>query len=496
MNAFENFSTHLAKIADVAFSASVLSWDQETYMPEKGAEKRGRQISTLAGIQHELATGDTMEKLLKEVLKDNELKDWQKKCITIVEEDFLKNKKYSKEFVEELSLCISRAFQKWQEAKVKKDFSVFAPELKKLVELKKSECEILGYKNHPYNTLLNEHEKGMSIEILDPLFENLKSDLKPFLQSIANSPQVDDHFFHKHYDKKKQWDFSLELLKKIGFDFNAGRQDESTHPFSINFSSEDVRLTTRINENDLSEIIWSSIHEGGHGLYEQGLSSEFYGLPISQACSLGIHESQSRIWENNIGRSFVFWKGFFPELQKYFPENLNSISVENFFRGMNKVQASLIRTNADELTYHFHVIIRYEIEKELIEGSIHVEDLPKVWNEKYKSYLGLDVPDDSVGVLQDIHWSHGSFGYFPTYTLGSLYAAQFFAQAQKEINNLEEQISSGNFADFLNWLRTKIHSKGRIFTSEELCKMITGEGLQSQYFIDYVKKKYKLIYNF
>ncbi|HRP60845.1 MAG TPA: carboxypeptidase M32, partial [Vicingus sp.] len=257
----------------------------------------------------------------------------------------------------------------------------------------------------------------------------------------------------------------------------------------------DVRVTTRVNENNLNEILWSSIHEGGHALYEQGLKEENYGLPAGSYLSLGIHESQSRLWENNVGRSRVYWNYNFRRLQEVFQVNLGHFTTDDFYKAMNIVKPSLIRTSADELTYHFHVLIRYEIEKELIAGSIEVEDLPTVWNKKYKEYLNIDVPSDSQGVLQDIHWSHGSFGYFPTYSIGSFYAAQFYNQAKKEIDQLEYQIEIGNLKPLLDWLREKIHQHGRLFAADELCEKITGEKLNFKHFLNYAKKKYNKLYN-
>jgi carboxypeptidase Taq len=298
------------------------------------------------------------------------------------------------------------------------------------------------------------------------------------------------------YDKSLQWDFGIELLRKMGYDFAAGRQDISTHPFTTSFSGSDVRVTTRINQNDLNEMIWSTIHEGGHALYEQGLPDSEYGLPSGEAISLGIHESQSRLWENNVGRSLPFWKANFEELKSYFPENLAEVSATEFYKAMNIVKPSLVRTAADELTYHFHILIRFEIEKQLMEKALSVNDLPTLWNKKYKEYLDLDVPDDASGILQDIHWSHGSFGYFPTYSVGSFYAAQFFAKAKKDIPELNENIGEPEMKKLLVWLRDNIHIHGRTYNSDEVCVRVTGESLNFNYFMDYARGKYKDIYMF
>ena len=352
----------------------------------------------------------------------------------------------------------------------------------------------MGYENHPYDALIDLYEPKTTVKELDVLFKDVRNQLVDFVKEIANSPQHEDILMKQYYPKEKQLAYTESILTNMGYDFEAGRQDISTHPFSTSFSSQDSRVTTRVNENDLSEILWSSIHEGGHALYEQGLKIENYGLPEGTYLSLGIHESQSRLWENNVGRSLAFWNNQFPKLQETFPENLTNYSVKDFYNAMNIVKSSLIRTNADELTYHFHVLIRYEIEKELIAGAIEVNDLPSIWNAKYKEYLNIEVPSDTKGVLQDIHWSHGSFGYFPTYSLGSFYAAQFFHKAAQEIPDLENKIEKGNFSELLTWLRTNIHQHGRIYSANELCEKVTGEKLNFSYFMNYAKKKYTSIY--
>jgi carboxypeptidase Taq len=333
------------------------------------------------------------------------------------------------------------------------------------------------------------------VAIVDKVFADLKPQLSALLDTIKNKPQVDNSFLHQHFNKDSQWKFGMEILKRMQFDFDAGRQDISEHPFTINFNNNDVRVTTRVDENDFGNMTWSCIHEGGHALYEQGLPTEEYGLPLSEYCSLSIHESQSRLWENNVGRGKAFWQYNLPLLKKYFPTQFQNITPEQFYKGINKVQPSLIRTEADELTYHFHVMIRYDIEKMLIDGSIKTKDIPAYWNEHYQKYLGIQVPDDKQGCLQDVHWSHGSFGYFATYSLGSLYAAQLYATFTKQNPSFEKEVALGNTADLLQWLRQQIHQYGRYYTSEALCSKATGETLDSKYFMDYAAKKYSDIYN-
>jgi carboxypeptidase Taq len=286
----------------------------------------------------------------------------------------------------------------------------------------------------------------------------------------------------------------MHLVKALHFDFEAGRQDKSEHPFSISFGARDVRITTRIDETDFGNMTWSCIHEVGHALYEQGLPYEAYGLPLGEACSFSMHESQSRLWENNVGRSLSFWQHFYPQLRQYFPSQFSSVSLEQFYKGINKVQPSLIRTEADEISYHFHVYIRYQLEKKLLEGSLTTADIPGYWNEQYKNLLDVDVPDDKQGALQDVHWSHGSFGYFPTYSLGSFYAAQIYQKAKEVIPNMEAEIATGNTAPLLQWLRQSIHTKGRYYTSEELCREVTGQTLDPACFLQYAEEKYNSIY--
>ncbi len=484
----------MQKAADLNNASAVLGWDQEVYMPEKGSDARSQQIATLSGMAHELFVSEELGNILIDLSKDGSLSFEQRKNVEETLHDYKEKKKYTTEFVIKMSETVSQSFQFWSKAKDADDFSIFAPYLKKVVELKREEAELLGYNGHPYNALLNEHERGSTVAQLDVLFEDVKKQLIPFIKKVAAQKQVSSDFLFNHFDGKKQWAYGLELLKQMNYDFEAGRQDISSHPFTISFASTDVRVTTRINENDFREMIWSCIHEGGHALYEQGLKDENYGLPSGEAISLGIHESQSRLWENNVGRSMAYWKFNYPHIQEVFPESFSHVSTEDFYKAVNMVEPSFIRTSADELTYHFHVIIRYEIEKALVEGTFEVEDLPRIWKEKYKEYLNINVPSDQKGVLQDIHWSHGSFGYFPTYSLGSFYAAQFFFKASVSIPNLEALIAQGNLKPLLDFLHENIHQYGRLYNAEEICIRVTGEKLNFRYFMDYAMKKYSMIY--
>jgi carboxypeptidase Taq len=494
MTTYEKYCEALRKIADVNYASAVLQWDQEVNMPEAGAEARARQLATLSGISHELSVEQELGDWLATLNQDAALHEKQRRNVKESLRNYTDRKKYTTDFVVEMSKTISESFQAWQRAKKENNFKLFGPLLEKLVDLKLRECEMLGYTEHPYDAMLNQYEPGLKASDVDTLFTEVRSHLVPFVKKIFAKQVPDDSFTQQHFKHSEQWDFGIGLLKSMGYDFKSGRQDISSHPFTTNFSSRDVRVTTRINEHDLKEMIWSCIHEGGHALYEQGLPDEDYGLPSGEYLSLGIHESQSRLWENNVGRSLPYWNYHYPELKKRFPQQLASVSLQDMYRSMNKVEPSLIRTNADELTYHFHIMIRFEIEKGLMEKTIRVQELPEYWNARYMDYLGIEVPSDSKGVLQDVHWSHGSFGYFPTYSLGSFYAAQFMNKAEAAIPGLLQLMEQGDTTLLLKWLREKIHIHGRQFTAAELCKMVTGETLSFSYFMDYAKMKYGAIY--
>ncbi|UPT67919.1 MAG: carboxypeptidase M32 [Sphingobacteriales bacterium JAD_PAG50586_3] len=493
---YENYTNHLRKLADVNYANALLQWDQEVFMPEKGAAARASQQATLSGIAHELATAPVLGGFIKELLADNTLTALQRSNVERTAKEFEKRNKFSTQFVEEMSMAISAGFQAWQVAKKDNNYAIFEPKLQKLIDLKRREVDLAGYDEHPYDALLDDYEPGTTAADVKELFDNFKPGLKTLLDKIFAAEKPDDSFFKQHFNKDTQWDFGIDLLKQMGYDFSAGRQDISAHPFTVSFGSGDVRVTTRVSESDLTEMIWSCIHEGGHALYEQGLPEGDYGLPSGEAVSLAIHESQSRLWENNVGRSRGFWEFNYPMLQSRFGHQLGNVPLDAFYKAFNRVEPSLIRTSADELTYHFHIIIRFELELAMVEGTLSAKDLPEAWNAKYKEYLGIDVPNYSQGVLQDVHWSHGSMGYFSTYSLGSLYAAQFYAQAVSEVPGLESSIATGQTAPLLNWLRDKIHNKGRNLTSRQVCEMVTGKPLDAKYFMDYANKKYGNIYGF
>lgn len=492
-NFYQELKAQNSKVADINYALSVLSWDQETYMPPKGKQFRAQQMATLSELAHNKFTSKDFNDLLYKIDTKN-LSEIEKRNIELLKIDMEKLKKIPSSFIVELSNAISNAYHAWMTAKKENNFKLFEKELGQIIDLQRKKADTVGYKHHPYDALMDDYEPNAKVADIDALFADVRQKLQPLLNKIMATQQVDDSFMYGHFDKDKQWNFGIEILKKMGYDMDAGRQDISAHPFTTTFSPQDVRVTTRIDESNFYDMLWSCIHEGGHALYEQGLPSEEYGLPCGEAVSLGIHESQSRFYENNLGRSFSFWKANYQDLQKVFPDAFGNVSLNDFYKAINIVKPSLIRTDADELTYHFHIMIRYELEKQLIEGTLKVKDAKEAWNAKYKEYLNIDVPNDSKGILQDIHWSHGSFGYFPTYSLGSFYAAQFDAKMQKELANYHGDIENNNLTNVLNWLRKNIHQYGKYYYSNDLCQKATGEKLNFSHFMQYAENKYGKIY--
>jgi len=492
---YNQFVTYKQKIADINHTLALLQWDQQVNLPKDGAAHRARQISTLAGISHELSTSNDLGELLEKLSSGNSLDVTQSANVREAFIDYKKATKLPVDFVQRHSAATSKAFQSWSKAKTNNDFNIYQDDLQRIIDLKREEAHLKGFEDHPYDALMNDYEANAKTKDITELFVGVKSFLVDLVKEISEQTKPDSSFLSKKYEEKKQWDFGIELLKQMRYDFNSGRQDISIHPFTTTFSPKDVRVTTHINENFFPSMTWGTIHEGGHALYEQGLPVDQYGLPGGEAVSLGIHESQSRLWENNVGRSLPYWKGNYSKLQAVFPNNLSSVSLENFYKAINKVQPSFIRIEADELTYHFHILVRFELEKAIIEGNLDAKDLSEAWNAKYKEYLNIDVPSDDIGVMQDIHWSHGSMGYFPTYSLGSFYAAQFYAKAKEANPNLEEEIERGEMQNLLNWLRSNIHQHGRTYSAETLCERVTGEKLNFEYFKNYVKEKYGNLYS-
>ncbi|MFA7319656.1 MAG: carboxypeptidase M32 [Parcubacteria group bacterium] len=497
-NLMEKFKQELLDIYYFSSAIGILHWDQEVNMPVKGSEIRSKIIGNLAGELHDKFTSPKFERLLRQLKQKwaaGKLNDEDSCIVREIWREFSREKKLPLSFVKELAETTARAQTIWGEARKKNDFKIFLPELKKIVELKRKEAQLVGYKKSPYDALLDTYEPYLNTEDIEMIFSELKGFLVPFLAKIKKSKvRIKENILKGDFPIEKQIRFNRSMMEKLGFDFAAGRLDESTHPFTIFINPVDVRMTTRYKKDNIFYSINSTIHETGHSLYEQGLPLERFGTPLGESISLGIHESQSRMWENVMGRGENFWKYFYPKMQKEFPQPFGKIKFSDFYKTINSVKPSFIRTEADEVTYNLHIILRFEIEKDLIEGVIAVEDLPRIWNDKFKEYFGLKVPSDALGVLQDVHWSGGMIGYFPTYTLGNLYASQFYATAEKEIINLEKEIKKGHFEHLLNWLRKNIHIHGKMFSAEKLVEKVTGEKLSSQYFIDYLRNKYSKIY--
>ncbi len=483
------------KIADLHAAMSVLRWDQQVYMPQGGAEYRAGQLATLSGMAHELSVDDDIGELLVGLNNESTGSLKMRRNIELARKAFEKQRKFSKDFVINRSKVFSRAFNAWQKAKSEKNFALFREHLVSVVDIKREESSILGYTGHPYDPLLDEFEPDATTAEVNVIFEEVKLRIVPLAAEIRRAVPPDNSFLYKHFDKQKQWDFGIKVLNAMGYDFNRGRQDLSAHPFTTTFSPGDVRVTTRIDENDMQNMLFSTIHEGGHALYEQGLPADEYGMPAGRYASLAIHESQSRLWENHVGRGKEFWMHFYPALQHIFPKVLGDILVHEFCRGINKIEPGFIRTEADELHYHIHVMIRFEMEKKLITGELEVKDAREYWNSSYREFLGVEVLDDSMGILQDVHWSYGSMGYFPTYSMGSFYAAQFFARAESDIPDLREKLSAGNMMPLLEWLRSNIHAHGNLYNGRNLCMKVTGSPLSLDPFMSYVSAKYAELYS-
>ncbi|MCB9232873.1 MAG: carboxypeptidase M32 [Bacteroidia bacterium] len=496
MTAFEPLQNSLAELADLRAGISMLTWDKEVNMAAGSAPRRARQIGTLAGLYHKRSLEEVPGLLEAAEKEASQLDSISQADLREIRRDLDKQLKFPLEFVKKTAQVTSEAQSAWLKAREENSFLPFAAKLTELVDLKRQSAEYAGYQANPYDALLDLYHPGMTTEAVTRLFEGFKRELGGLVRSAANFPQIDTSFVRQVVPEDKQIAFSKMVLSRLGFDFQRGRQDSSAHPFTIPLAPEDVRITTLVSENDPLRMLFFSIHEGGHGIYEQSLRPDRYGLPSGQHCSISIHESQSRLYENNVGRSQAFWEYFFPHFADLFPDKLAGIGPEDIFRVVNRVVPSPTRINSDELSYHTHIILRFELENEMISGKLQVKDLEKAWEAKMQDYLGIRPASANEGVLQDIHWAHGNFGYFPTYSLGSFYAAQFMQNAQKVLPDLENEFAIGNFTSLKLWLNENIHRHGRVFLSEELCKNITGEALDVKYFVEMMKNKYHHIYQY
>ncbi len=489
---------YFSDIKKIDFIKNLLKWDQQVLMPDSDSSNRSRAelIAFMDKIKHEKLISEKTGKLIESADKKSDLNLIDNAILREAKRVYNKAVKVPTELLEELAKAVTIGYKIWDKARKKSDFSIFKPILKKIINLKKEYADKINVGSTRYDSLLDDYEPGATSAWIDSLFRILKPKIVKIVDNIVSADdKPEPSILKQYYSPEKQWDFSLEIIRKLNFDFNIGRQDKSVHPFTMAISSSDVRITTRILENYLPACLFGTIHECGHALYDMGFMEEIHSTNLAEVTSLGIHESQSRLWETIIGRSSEFWDFFYPILQTYFPNQLKNYPKSDFYRALNTVERSLIRVEADEVTYSLHIILRYEIEKMIFEDKVEIDELPHIWNEKMKELLDIIPPDDATGILQDVHWSGGSFGYFPTYVLGNLYAAQIYSYVKNEIPSLLQEISQGNFAHLLEYLRENIHKYGAIYYSQELIKRINGELLRPQYFIDYLKNKFYPLYH-
>ena len=477
--------------------AALLYWDERTYAPKGAAEGRSKQTALLSGIVHEKTTTPHIGELLSEIEGSVIVADPDSPKAANIRElrrDYDKEVKLPKDLVEEIARVTSLAQGVWAEARQKSDFSIFLPKLKEVINLKHRQAEAYGYETEPYDALIDDYEPHATVKTISEVFRKLREELVPLVKSIAESGRRPDmSIIENDYPVDLQEKFDKEAAASIGFDFDRGRLDVTTHPFCSGIGPGDCRITTRYNPKHLGQALFGVLHEAGHGIYEQGLPTEHYGTPLGWSVSLGIHESQSRMWENLVGRSKPFWKYFYPKAQGTFA-SLDNIKFDDFYFAINNVEPSYIRVEADEVTYNLHILLRFEIERDLFAGKIKAEDLPAVWNEKFNEFFGLTPENDAEGCLQDIHWSAGLFGYFATYALGNLYAAQFFAKAKEDMPDMEKKFAAGDFSVLKNWLRKNIHSHGRRYSAEDLVKKVTGKPLSQEPMMTYLKSKFGELY--
>ncbi len=463
-------------------------------MPVAGSSVRAEQIELMASLAHQERTSGEFEKSLAKLSDmESDLSPEQQANLREWRRDFKIATCLPNEFVKEFARLSSEALTVWGKARKENSFKTFAPYLEKMVALSQKKAELLGYKDHPYDALLDTFEPDTTSKELTELFSKVKSEIQTLLKKIEGAKQVDGSCLHGNFSPDKQLEFGKVVLEAMGYDLDKGRLDLSTHPFSMAIHPSDSRITTRIHQSSLFDSLSCVLHEGGHSLYEMGMLPEYYGSPLCEAVSLGIHESQSRLWETRIGQSKPFWNHFLPKLANTFP-TLKEVPLETFYKAINKVAPSLIRIESDEVTYSLHVIIRFELEKKLIEGSLKVADLPEAWNAEMQKTLGITPPTDTEGCLQDIHWSMGAFGYFPTYALGNLYASQFFATLQEKFPDWEKRVASGDLLFVREWLREQIHQHGKTYRAADLVKKVTGKPLSPEPYITYLNTKYSKIY--
>lgn len=488
----------LTQIRDLEVAADLLNWDQTTYMPTGGAYARGRQIATLKEFAHEKFTDPSIGQLLEDLHPYEQNLPYdstEASLIRITRRDYERAIRVPSEFMAKLCQHQASAYEAWVKAKSVKNFSLVQPYLERTLELSQELASFFPYQ-HIADPLIDFVDEGMTVSILRPLFSELRQKLLPIAEALTSASPIDDSCLYQHYPKEQQLKFGRTVIERIGFDFQRGRQDETPHPFTSSFSIGDVRITTRVYEENLTEALFSTVHEVGHALYEQGIALELEGTSLAEGTSSGIHESQSRLWENMVGRSRGFWECFYPQVQGIFLKQLGRVSVSEFYRAINRVNKSLIRTDADEVTYNLHVMIRFDLELAMLEGKLAIRDLPDAWNERYRQDLGIVPLDDSEGVMQDVHW-YGDMigGMFQGYTLGNLIAAQVYEAALKSEPEITVAIERGNFTLLHKWLKQNIYQHGRKYTANELINRVTGKPLSIDPFIHYIQDKYSNIYD-
>lgn len=493
----KQFLDYVKKMSSYNEAISLMFWDLRTGAPKKGVEQRSEVIGTLSTDVFNMSVSEEMGTYLDELSNhEAELSETTNKLVQELKKDFDKNKKIPAEEYKEFVILTSKAESVWEEAKEKADFAMFQPYLEKIVTYLRRYVERIGYEGHKYNALLDDYEPGVTVEVLDRVFGELREKLVPLVKKVTEAPnQPKTDFLFEHFSKEKQREFSLEILKKLQYDFDAGRLDTTVHPFAVTINRNDVRVTTKFDEKDFRTAIFGTIHECGHALYEQNISEDLMGTPLCDGTSMGIHESQSLFCENFVGRNFSFWKKNYDLLKQYSNGQFDNVSIEDYYRAINVAGPSLIRIEADELTYCLHIILRYEIEKALINGEIEVKDLPTIWNDKIEEYLGIRPTHDGEGVLQDVHWSGGAFGYFPSYALGYIYAAQMKHKMDQDIPNFDQLLEEDHFSPIKEWLGKHVHQYGKLKMPLEIIKDITGEGLNPNYLVEYLEKKYTSVYD-
>jgi carboxypeptidase Taq len=494
----QGLKARLAEIVDIDFATAVLGWDQNTFMPVGGAAARGRQSATLAKLSQEKMIDPALGRLLDELLPYAESLDPDSddaRLIQVVKRDYDKLVKVPPEFIGRMYEHIASTYQAWAEARPKNNFKAVQSKLEKTLALSRELANFFPGYDHIGDPLIDNSDYGMKTVDIRRIFSELRKELVPLVQAVTSQPPADDSCLKQYYSPADQLAFGEDVARQIGYDFDRGRLDQSPHPFTTRFSINDVRITTRIQEKDFNDSFFSIVHEAGHAMYEQGVAQELEGTHLASGTSAGVHESQSRLWENLVGRSRGFWSFYYPKAQERFPAQLGNVSLETFYRAINKVQPSLIRTDADELTYNLHVMIRFDLEMDLLEGKLTVKDLPEAWRERYRSDLGIAPQDDRDGCMQDVHWYGGIIGgAFQGYTLGNILSALFYAQAVQTHPSIPTEISQGQFGTLSGWMRDHIYRYGRKYTANEIVEKATGGPMRIEPYIAYLRGKYGELY--